>query len=89
MSQSKVKSFTESIIQTFFGTMFGFFMTLIVFPLFGIYTTVDVVGGITITFMLIAIFKNYLLKRVFMSASVIKNYFVRRYFEKIRIKEVK
>ena len=61
MSQSKVKFFTESIIQT----MFGFFMTLIVFPLFGIYTTVDVVGGITITFMFIAIFKNYLLKRVF------------------------
>ena len=65
MSQSAKKSLVESIIQTFVGTVFGFLIAFVVFPLFGVYTTVQTISGITIVFMFVGIFKNFLIRRLF------------------------
>jgi uncharacterized membrane protein len=71
--QSNKKSIVEAIIQTFVGTITGFFLTMIIFPLFGVYTDVATIAGITIAFMVVGIVKNYLIRRFF-------NYLHKTYF---------
>jgi hypothetical protein len=65
MSQTSKKSLTESIIMTLIGTFFGFFITFLIFPLFGLPADFETVSGITIVFMFIGIVKNYLVRRLF------------------------
>jgi|AntRauTorckE6833_2_1112554.scaffolds.fasta_scaffold18218_3 high-affinity Fe2+/Pb2+ permease len=63
--QSKLKSFLESIIQTFIGTIVGFSMAFIVFPLCGVEANIQQIAGVNFIFMLIAIVKNYGIRRFF------------------------
>ena len=65
MGQSNKKSFVESIIQTFIGTIFGFCMSFVVFPLCGIEVSVQQVSGVTFVFMIIGMLKNYGIRRMF------------------------
>jgi O-antigen/teichoic acid export membrane protein len=65
VGQSNKKSFVESIIQTFIGTIFGFCMAFVVFPLCGVEVSVQQVSGITFVFMIIGVFKNYGIRRMF------------------------
>ena len=65
MSQSTKKSMVESMMQTFIGTVFGFLLAFIIFPMFGVYTSVQTISGITIVFMFVGIFKNFLIRRFF------------------------
>ena len=64
-NQTNKKSIVESIIQTFIGTVTGFFLTMIIFPMFGIYTDIATISGITIAFMIVGLIKNYLIRRFF------------------------
>lgn len=65
MSQNKINSLKESLVQTFFGTIFGYVITFIIFPLFGIYCSPLKIGGLTLSFTLIALVKNYFTRRLF------------------------
>lgn len=55
----------ESIIQTFVGTVFGFLLAFIIFPMFGVYTDIQTISSITIVFMFVGVFKNFLIRRLF------------------------
>lgn len=65
MSQSKKKSFIESIVNTFFGLL----VTMAVSPL--IYWICDVkmsyiqMGWVTVLFTVVSVLRNYLVRRFF------------------------
>jgi uncharacterized membrane protein len=65
MSQTNHKSFIESLIQTGIGTITGFILTYIIFPLFGVHTDIATISGITIAFMFVGILKNFMIRRLF------------------------
>jgi len=65
MSQPPKKSFIESIIMTLMGTIFGFILSFIILPLFGVPAEFETISGITIVFMFVGIIKNYLIRRLF------------------------
>ena len=65
MKQTIRKSIRESVIQTGIGTITGFTLMLIIFPMFGIDVKVTTVAEITLSFMLFGLTKNYLIRRLF------------------------
>jgi hypothetical protein len=65
MKQTKKQSFTEAITNTFIGFIISLAATFIVFPLFGIQTTVLDNIGITIFYTAISIIRSYVIRRWF------------------------
>lgn len=71
-NQNRYQSLLESGIQTIIGTITSFWLSVWLYPYFGIDVPMLNIGGITLTFMLV---------------SIIKNYIVRRYFENFKLKQ--
>lgn len=69
MTQSKRKSFIESIAQTVIGLGTSILIQVILYPIM----------GIPVTF-----FQNVIITIVFFIVSIIRGYFVRRLFEKLK-----
>jgi len=65
MSQTTKKSIIESLTVTLFGTLIGFTLSFIIFPLFGVYTSTQNILGITLIFLFIGLIKNFVIRRVF------------------------
>ena len=65
MRQNNRTSIIESIILTFIGTIFGFSMSFVIFPLCGVEVTLQQVSGITFVFMIIGTIKNYIIRRFY------------------------
>ena len=65
MKQTIKKSIRETLIQTGFGTITGFLLMLIIFPMFGVDVKIQTVAEITLSFMIFGLTKNYLIRRLF------------------------
>ena len=64
-NQTRLQSLKESIILTFIGSIFGFLMSFVVFPLCGVTVNIIQVSGVTFVFMVIGVTRNYFVRRVF------------------------
>jgi hypothetical protein len=65
MNQSKKQSLTEAITNTFIGFIISLAASFIIFPLFGIKTSVLDNIGITIFYTVISILRTYIIRRFF------------------------
>lgn len=65
LKQSIKNSIKETLIQTGFGTISGFILMILIFPMFGIPVVLQTVTEITLIFMVFGLLKNYLIRRLF------------------------
>ena len=65
MSQTKLGSMTESIMNIIVGIGFAFGSQLVIFPLYGIHVPIQTNLGITAWFTLVSIVRSYIIRRWF------------------------
>jgi len=63
--QSKKASIIEVTISTVVGILAGYLLATILYPMFGIIVSSEVIFTINIIFMVFSLIKNYIIRRIF------------------------
>jgi len=65
MSQSKIHSIIESVINVVLGNLIALATQIVVFPLFGFYASIGEHLMINLIFAVVSIVRMYVLRRIF------------------------
>lgn len=68
--QTKIKSLTESVINTVVGITMSFIIQIIIYPILDIEVNLNQNVIITITFTIVSIFRSYVIRRLFNRQSI-------------------
>lgn len=68
--QTKIKSLTESVINTVVGITMSFIIQIIIYPILNIEVDLNQNVIITITFTIVSIFRSYVIRRLFNRQSI-------------------
>ena len=68
--QTKIKSLTESVINTVVGITMSFIIQIIIYPILDIEVDLNQNVIITITFTIVSIFRSYVIRRLFNRQSI-------------------
>jgi len=63
--QSKIKSLTESIVNTFVGMCISFIVQVLIYPILNIQVSINQNIIITFVFTVVSILRSYIIRRIF------------------------
>lgn len=65
MKQSRLESFIEAVLQTFIGLALNVVLSPVIYPLFGMSTTVLNYLGVSVAFTVVSVLRGYGIRRFF------------------------
>lgn len=65
MNQSRKQSFIEAVFSTAIGFVVSFFSQILIFPLFGIYVSLQTNVWIGVWFTVVSVVRSYIVRRYF------------------------